>query len=440
MRGRQHHHRDRGIALAFLFGDRHRDRGVGIDQVAGLAQRGADRRRGLVLEGAIGGEQRAHLAERARGNGEPARLRERRHRGAHRLRIAPAGVEQQPLEVRRHLDVHRRRGRRHDVAHLVGAARERARQDVVDIGGDGEPVDRQAHALGDIAGEHVAEIAGGHREGDLAMRRAERHGGDEIVDDLGDDAGEVDRVDAGEPDAVAEGGMVEHRLHQRLAIVEGAFDGQRMDVVFGRRRHHAPLHRRDAAVGKQHDDVDLGAAAKRLDRRAAGVAGGRDHDGGALAAPRQRAVHQTGEQLHRQVLEGERRPVEQLEHEAVRRELDQRRHGGMAERVIGLPRHARELGILDRAGDEGRNHLAGDLGIGASGEPRDARRVERRPRLRHIKPAIAREPGEGHVDKSERRGLAAGRDVLHEPFLEPFRGFTCAPPGCGRIPGLRASR
>ena len=70
---------------------------------------------------------------------------------------------------------------------------------------------------------------------------------------------------------------------------------------------------------------------KRLDGGAAGVAGGRDHDGGALAARAQRMIHQARQELHRQVLEGERRPVKQLEHEGVRRKLHQRHHGRMAE-------------------------------------------------------------------------------------------------------------
>ena len=59
---------------------------------------------------------------------------------------------------------------RHHVARLVVAGRERARQDVVDIGGDHQPVDRQAHARRDVAGIDVAEISGRHGEGDLAMR------------------------------------------------------------------------------------------------------------------------------------------------------------------------------------------------------------------------------------------------------------------------------
>ena len=87
------------------------------------------------------------------------------------------------------------------------------------------------------------------------MRRAERHGGGEVIDDLRDDAGPVDRIDAGQPHAVAEARVVEHALHQRLAIVEGALDGDRVHVLLARRRHLPPLHRRDAAVGKEDEDV-----------------------------------------------------------------------------------------------------------------------------------------------------------------------------------------
>ena len=97
---------------------------------------------------------------------------------------------------------------------------------------------------GDVAGEDVAEIAGRHREGDLAVRRAERDRGGEVVDDLRDDARPVDRVDARQPHPVAEGVVVEQALHDRLAVVERAFDRERVDVVVGRGRHHAAAARR----------------------------------------------------------------------------------------------------------------------------------------------------------------------------------------------------
>src|SRR6185437_5919684 len=118
----------------------------------------------------------------------------------------------------------------HYVAHLVRARREGAGKYVVDVGRHHQPVDRQAHLPGNIAGEDVAEIAGGNREGDLAVRRAERRRGGEIIHRLRHDPRPVDRIDARQADAVAEGVVIEHRLHQRLTVVEGAFDGDGVDV------------------------------------------------------------------------------------------------------------------------------------------------------------------------------------------------------------------
>ena len=89
---------------------------------------------------------------------------------------------------------------------------------------------------------------------------------------------------------------------------------------------------------------------KRLDRGAAGIARGRDHDGGALAALGQHVVHQPREQLHRDVLERQRRAVEQLEHELIGPDLNERHHRGMAERGVGLVRHAAEIGVGNLAG------------------------------------------------------------------------------------------
>ena len=109
--------------------------------------------------------------------------------------------------------------------------------------------------------------------------------------------------------------------------------------------------------GIQHDEIDLRAAAEGLDGGAAGVAGGGDHDGGAFAALKQHVVHQPGDQLHRQILEGERRTVEQLEHEQIGAELHQRRGRRMTEGAVGLLRHAREIGVGDAAADEGADHL-----------------------------------------------------------------------------------
>ena len=115
--------------------------------------------------------------------------------------------------------------------------------------------------------------------------------------------------------------MIEQAFDDGLAVVERAFDGERADIAGVRRRHHAPLHVGDAALRKQHDEIDLAAAAKGLDRGAAGVAGRRDDDGAAFAARGQRVIHQPRQQLHRQVFEGERRPVKEFEREGIDVEL-----------------------------------------------------------------------------------------------------------------------
>ena len=85
----------------------------------------------------------------------------------------------------------------------------------------------------------------------------------------------------------------------------------------------------------------LSGPRERIDRSAAGIARGRHHDGGALRALGQDVVHQPRDQLHRDVLERQRRAVKQLKQELIRSDLVERNHGGMAERGIGLVGHAR---------------------------------------------------------------------------------------------------
>ena len=122
----------------------------------------------------------------------------------------------------------------------------------------------------------------------------------------------------------------------------------------------------------------------------------------------QHVVHQPGDQLHGEVLEGERRPVKQLEHEQAGAELRERRGRRMAERAVGLARHAGEIGFRDGGADERADHLDRDLGVRPAGEAGDRRGVERRPGFRHVKAAVAGQPREHHLDKIERGGLAPG--------------------------------
>ena len=165
--------------------------------------------------------------------------------------------------------------------------------------------------------------------------------------------------------------MIEQALHDRLTIVERTFDRERVDVGRSGRRHHPPLHLGDTAVRKQHDEVDIGEPREGLHRSPAGVARGRDHDGGALRALFQHVIHQPRDQLHRDVLEGERRAVKQLQQELMRADLVERHHSGMTEGGVGLICHAAEIGVGDLAAHERANHVDGHLPIGPAEESGD---------------------------------------------------------------------
>ena len=212
--------------------------------------------------------------------------------------------------------------------------------------------------------------------------------------------------------------IVEQPLHDRLAVVEGALHRERMHVTCACRRHHAPLHVGDAAVRKQHDQVDTVAVGERIDRGAAGIARGRNRDGGALATLRQHMIHQPRQQLHRHVLEGERRTVKQFQHELVGPDLVERHHGRMAEGRIGLVGHAAKIGIGDVARDERLDHLDRDFPVRATEEPRDGLGRQLRPDLGHIQAAVAGEPGQHHVAEPEFRGLAPGRKIVRQAGLQ----------------------
>ena len=297
-----------------------------------------------------------------------------------------------------------------DVAHFVGAGRERARQDVVDVGRDHEPLDRQAHAHRDIAGEDVAEISGRHREGDLAMRRAERDRGGEVVDDLRDDARPVDRVDAGEPHAVAERVVVEQALHDRLAVVERAVDRDRVDVVVRRRRHHAALHVGDAAVRKQHDEVDAarGRGTPRPRRR-------RCRPRSRPRWWRARRARSSAWSISRarnciaRSLKASVGPWNSSSTKRVRRRpapAAPRPDGGRCRRPrapCGRDRPRRSASPTN-----GRITSAATSAYGRPAKRGDLVAGENRPGFRHIEAAVAGEAGERHVDESRAAGLRPG--------------------------------
>ena len=75
-------------------------------------------------------------------------------------------VIQVALEVGGHLDIHGGRDGLHHAAEGIVTLVDEAGQDVVLVGRQQQFLNRQPHALGDVAGKDVAEIAGRHRKTD----------------------------------------------------------------------------------------------------------------------------------------------------------------------------------------------------------------------------------------------------------------------------------
>ena len=125
---------------------------------------------------------------------------------------------------------------------------------------------------------------------------------------------------------------------------------------------------------KQHDQIDIVETGERIDRGAAGIARGRDHDGGALRPLGQHVIHQPRDQLHRDVLERQGRAVKQLQHELIGAGLVERHHRRMTERGVGLIGHAAEIGIGNFAGDERPDDLDRDFPIGPAEKSGDGLR------------------------------------------------------------------
>ena len=137
----------------------------------------------------------------------------------------------------------------------------------------------------------------------------------------------------------------------------------------------------------------------------------------ALAARRQRVIHQTRQKLHRNVLEGERRTVKKLEHERVGAELGQRHHRRMAEGAVGFAHHAGKIGRGDRVAGEQPDQVESHLRIGPAGEARDGGAVKRRPCLWHIEAAVAGKARKHHFGKARACRFSSCRDVAQNDNL-----------------------
>ena len=188
---------------------------------------------------------------------------------------------------------------------VIDPGADKVGEHVVAVGGADELPHRQAHPLGVVAGEDVAEVARGHAEVhllpqlDLPGPQQVAVGGD-IVDDLGQDAAPVDGVGRGEEPALLPQDLPqclvgEEGLHAPLGVVEVAPHGADAHVVPGLGDHLQPLHLADPVLGVEDQDLGPGHVREALQGGLAGVAGGGCQDAGVPLLPQ--LVEALGDEL-----------------------------------------------------------------------------------------------------------------------------------------------
>ena len=271
---------------------------------------------------------------------------------------------------------------------------------------------RRQQPAGHVAGEDVAEVAGGHGEVHTgAAVVAQLEVGVHVVDHLGEHPRPVDRVDRAQPVLVAEGEVVEQFLDDGLGVVEGAAHG---DVEHVRVKHGGHLQGLDgtgAAVRMEDEDVDALLAAHPGNGGAAGIAGGGAEDVHEAAGAGEHVLEQVAEQLQGHVLEGERRPVEQFEDVQVAHR-PHRRHLRVAEGGAAALDQLLEVGARDVV-DEQRQDLQGQVLVGQPLPAVQPGLIHGRQPLGQEQAAVAGQAHHDRILETERLDAAASADVAH---------------------------
>ena len=211
--------------------------------------------------------------------------------------------------------------------------------------------------------------------------------------------------------------VVEQRLHERLAVVERALERDVVDVGVERRSSSAgAAPRTTRPCGMQDEDVDAarGRGTPRSRPSRCRPRWRRRWWPAGRAAPSTWSISRA-EQLHGDVLERQRRAVEQLEHEVVGAELDERASPTGARRSRRRRRScASSSRRADRPPRKRRETASRDLGVGRGRRsPRSRRASICGQRLGQVEPAVAGKSGQHGVSEADRGRLAAGRDELH---------------------------
>ena len=125
-------------------------------------------------------------------------------------------------------------------------------------------------------------------------------------------------------------------------------------------------------------------------------------------------VEQPPDELQGDVLERQRRAVEQLGQPLPVVELDERHDGGVAERGVGLVAQPTQLGRGDVVADERVITPIGRLGVAPPPtSSSDCGRGSSGPVGGHVQPAVGGQAGQQDVGEAELRRSSTRRDVAH---------------------------
>ena len=300
---------------------------MGIHGIAVLLKELVDAVHRVALARICGVKLRTDLLEFLRAQRVSPRCRKRRHTLFRERRVPSRELEDEPLQVGGHENIHRRRHRLVErTLDVIRSLVPEIGENVVLVGRAYERPDGKPHLLGIIACKNVPEIARGNGEVDLvahfdligrhkiAIRR-------EIIADLRRETAEVDGVRRGEQiplfgEFFLALRRAEDLLDARLTVVEIALDGNHVDVVPLLRAHLELLHFGDAVIGIEHHDLDAVGVLEPFKRSLARIAAGGDEDEDLFLDPAQitalsEKVRKHGE---RHILERARRAVEEFEH------------------------------------------------------------------------------------------------------------------------------
>jgi hypothetical protein len=134
-------------------------------------------------------------------------------------------------------------------------------------------------------------------------------------------------------------------LHDRLRIIKGALDRERVHVVRPGAGHLALLQGGRPSFWIQDKNGGARFAEQTVDGRGTGVARGRAEHIDAFAPHPALVFVKIAEQLQRKVLERERGAVEQLQHKQPLLQTHQRSNVTMGERRVATVDHRPQRGL-----------------------------------------------------------------------------------------------